>query len=153
MKRLIVIIGVLVFSIVFAGVLYAETRSTTFHVTADVPLSCEVGVVSDIAFGSYYGAQKEGQTTVNLACANGTTGWAYVTGTRQMRLGGVISGAALPFELYYGTGKTGGVIPATKTGAAAELVTFTIYALIEAILDPEVGQYRTVDPLVVTIEF
>ncbi|WIM09052.1 MAG: Sigma-fimbriae tip adhesin [Enhydrobacter sp.] len=137
----------------------AGTATATFQVTATVQATCNISA-TNLAFGTYAGAQTDATSTVTVTCTN-TTAWnvglnagtcgATVT-TRCMANGA----AQLNYALYRDSartqnwGQTVGTDTLTGTGNGAAQAN-TVYGRIPAGQFPAPGAYT--DTITATVSF
>lgn len=143
------------------GAAWATTTTTTFTVTATVAATCLVSA-TNLAFGTYTGAQTDSTSSINVTCTNstpynvgldaGTATGATVT-TRAMTGPG---GATLGYALYSDSartinwGNTVGTDTVSGTGSGSGQV-LTVYGRIPAGSLPAPGSYS--DTITATVTY
>lgn len=146
--------------VAFASSALADTKTTTFNVTATVLSSCNVSA-TDLAFGNYdpTAGDKDSTSTITATCTAGTT-YAIALGegqntSRQMKL--TTGSELLDYELYQPSGYTtiwgdvgsGATVPQTSTTGAP--VNYTVNGRVTG------GQYVTAgaytDEVLVTVTY
>lgn len=138
---------------------YADTATSTFNVTANIPTSCSVTSGGDLAFGDYTGTQIDSTTTVSVTC---TSGGAYTVGlndgqhfsspNRRMLHGTV---DFLNYELYKEDARTNrwgnsgdDLVSGTGSGSAQSL---TVYGRLPGSQSLIAGAYT--DTITVTVTY
>jgi len=141
----------------------SSTTTTTFAVSANIPVSCTVSAVP-LTFGNYTGLVLPVTTTVSATCTNGHAynigldagiGSGATVAIRKMTGGGA-SSSTLNYSLYQDSGhttvwgNTPGTNTVSSTGTGVQQ-NFTVYGQIPAGQTSVAGNY--VDTITVTVNF
>ncbi|MES2959430.1 MAG: spore coat U domain-containing protein [Pseudomonadota bacterium] len=140
---------------------WAATTSGTFNVTASVVATCSVSA-TDVAFGTYTGAQLDGSGSISVTCTNllpytvELNAGIGAGSTVASRLMTGPSSQTISYSLYQNAGRTTlwGTTAATQSVAGTGIGTaqaLTVYGRAPAAQTPGVGSYS--DTITVTVTY
>lgn len=152
--------SLLTLSATLAAAASAAQIQTTFQVSSSIAGSCSAVTATELAFGTYNGAQNDQTGIIAVTCTTGTAyeiyldnGIHYSAPHRRMKHGA--SAYYLNYDLYRDTGRTarwGNTDPddvhMTGDGTAQDI---TVYGRMPAGQSGPVGDYT--DTITVTVTF